>query len=1433
MFDKIIAFSVENKLIVALLTLVLVAAGIFSASRLSIDAVPDITNNQVQIVTSSPSLAAQEVEQFITHPIELKMANLPNTKEIRSISRYGLSIITLVFEEDYPLLDARQLVSEYLQTLTRDIPPQLGVPELMPITTGLGEVYQYTLAVDDAHRNAYSTMELRTIQDWMVKRMLNGIEGVIEVSSFGGHLKQYEIAIDPARLNAVDLTITDVFNAIEGSNENAGGSYIEKGPRAYYVRTEGLIRSVEDMEAIPLKNAKGIPLMVGDLATVKEGFAPRFGAMTKDGQGEAVGGVVMMLKGANAFQVVKNIEQRVESIQDALPEGISIEPYLVRSDLVSRVIKTVRNNLIEGGLIVIFVLVLFLGNWRAGIVVASVIPLSLLFAFSMMNLFGISANLMSLGAVDFGIVVDGSVIIVEAILHRFKNQFPGERLSRATFNEHLIKAAQSIRNSAAFGEIIILIVYLPILVLAGIEGKTFKPMAQTVAFAILGAFILSMTYVPMMSSLLLSRTIEHKKNFADRWVGALRSAYQPLLASTLQHKTGVLVGAVLLFVASMGLFSTLGSVFIPTLGEGDLAVQLTIPPGGNLQQSIATTQKVEATLLREFPEVKHVVSKIGTAEVPTDPMAMENSDIMIIMKPKSEWVSADNREEMSGKMKVALQHIPGAIFEFTQPIQLRFNELLTGSKSDLAVKIYGDDLNTLSQLGEQAEKLIRELPGAADVKAEQLSGLPQLMVRVNRSKLAQYATSVATVNEAITTAFSGKKVSTIYEGEQWFDFVVRLDEPVKIDPTVFDQLYVRNTNGVRIPLSQVASIEMDKGPMQISREETKRRITIGVNIRERDVTSLVADIDETLNRELQLPPGYTLDYGGDFENLQSAVDRLLIAVPIALALIFILLYFAFNSIVQATMIFTAIPLAAIGGIAALWLRDMPFSISAGIGFIALFGVAVLNGIVLIAEYNRLKKAGMQTLSERILKGSYNRLRPVLLTAMVAAFGFLPMAISTSDGAEVQQPLATVVIGGLVTSSLLTLLVLPCLYAWVEQLSLKWGKSSVAFVLLFTVGSVSTLNAQEPLELDSALQRASEQNFQVQLARMNVKQREALKSGSWQLGSTQVNWQRGQINTTAIDNNFSIVQNLGNPLADFARVNKAQAELNVANLELQLTAKQVTAAVKSAYIRYQVLKAQENALEQTLEQLNTLDRLALVQLEAGEINATEALLFQREKGTLELQLLEHQQLVKEALIQFNLLLNEPVNRFVPKAALNTHPNLTMSNLIQRENALPVQLEDATLAAMKANEKIAKAQFAPDFSAGYFNQELDRVAGFQGFMISMSIPLWFLPQRAEQRAHAAEWKKQRTKAEYTKTAVKGRIQIILDKIVLSNNRIAYFETTALPQAEQLEQQVEVLLNSGETSLPEVTESLREIHTIKMDYYAALFNLYQYQFELEIYI
>lgn len=1043
MLDRIIHYSIKNKLVIGLFTLALVVWGAYSVTQLPIDAVPDITNNQVQIITAAPSQSALDIERLVTFPVERTMATIPGIQEMRSFSRFGLSVVTIVFKDNIDVYWARQQVNERLTTATAQIPPGIGSPEMAPVTTGLGEIYQYLVRPEEGYEKKYDAMELRSIQDWIVRRQLLGTPGVADVASFGGYLKQYEISINPDKLRSYNLGLDDVFAALEKNNQNTGGAYIDKKPNAYFIRSEGLIESVEDIGKIVVSNTEGgIPILIRNIADVRFGHATRYGAMTYNAEGEVVGAIVLMLKGENSNAVVRDVKERIEQIKTTLPEGVTIDTFLDRSNLVGRAIRTVEKNLIEGALIVILILVLFLGNLRAGLIVASVIPLSMLFAISLMRVFGVSGNLMSLGAIDFGIIVDGAVIIVEATMHHLGLRKITGKLSQAEMDLEVYESASKIRTSAAFGEIIILIVYLPILALVGIEGKMFKPMAQTVSFAILGAFILSLTYIPMMSALFLSKNPVRKRNFSDKMMDYFHRKYTPVIKGALNYRFLVVLSAVILLAISIFIFSRMGGEFLPTLNEGDFAVETRVLTGSSLSYTVDAATKGAKVLLREFPdEVKEVVGKIGSSEIPTDPMPIEACDLMVILKPKDEWVKAKNPEELADKMSEALEVIPGVTFGFLQPIQMRFNELISGVRQDVAIKIFGENLDVLTDLSQRVGKVAGSVEGARDLYVEEVTGLPQIVIDINRDEVAKYGLDIESINQTINTAFAGQSAGIVFENERRYDLTVRLASESRQSIEDVSNLFITSPTGAQIPLKQLATVEFKIGPNQIQREDAKRRITVAFNVRGRDVASVVEEIQDKIASQMDFPAGYYVTYGGQFENLQQANARLSIAVPAALLLIFMLLFFTFHSMKQAMLIFTAIPMAAIGGVFALLLRGMPFSISAGVGFIALFGVAVLNGIVLIAEFNRLRKDGISDLTDVVLKGTQIRLRPVLMTAAVASFGFLPMALATSAGAEVQKPLATVVIGGLISSTILTLIVLPCLYIYVEKFGKRPTKTS--------------------------------------------------------------------------------------------------------------------------------------------------------------------------------------------------------------------------------------------------------------------------------------------------------------------------------------------------------------------------------------------------------
>jgi cobalt-zinc-cadmium resistance protein CzcA len=1476
MFDRLIHFSIHNKLIIGLLTLALVAWGGYSLSRLPIDALPDITSNQVVVYTVAPSLAAQEIERLVSFPVEQAMATIPGQVEVRSFSRFGLSVVTVVFEDQTDIYWARTQVSQRLQEAESQIPAGTGRPELAPLSTGLGEVYQYLVRAKPGFEKKYNATELRTIQDWIVRRQLLGTPGVADVSSFGGLLKQYEVALDPERLRSLGVTVNEVYQAVAANNQNAGGAYLDQNPTAAFIRTEGLATSPADIGNIVVRSTStGLPVLVRDVAEVRYGAAVRYGAMTLNDQGEVTGGLVLMLKGANAAEVIKDVQKRMATIRKTLPEGVSVEPFLDRSNLVDRAIHTVSKNLLEGALIVVFVLVLFLGNWRAGLVVASVIPLAMLFAVSMMRLFGVSGNLMSLGAIDFGLIVDGAVIIVEAIIHRLHGgqlQVPGNRLSTEQMNDETYHAASKIRSSAAFGEIIILIVYLPLLALAGIEGKMFRPMAETVAFAILGAFILSLTYVPMMSALALSRSTENKKTFSDRMMDFYTRLYHPLLKGALRHQAAVLLTAAGLLVGGFFLFRTLGGEFIPTLSEGDFAVEMRVLTGSSLSYTIEQAQKASGILKKQFPEVKEVVAKIGAGEIPTDPMPVEAADLMIILKDQKDWTSATNREELADKMAAALSVMPGVTFGFQQPIQMRFNELISGAKQDVVLKIYGEDLQQLADYAQQAGRLVRQVQGAADVYVEQVTGLPQIVVALDRNRLAQFGLNVADVNRTVQTAFAGETAGQVFEQERRFDLVLRLRQDLRKDINSVRRLFIAAPNGRQVPLEQVANVELREGPNQIQRDDAKRRISVAFNVRGRDVETVVKELQGKIDRQLKFAPGYYTTYGGQFENLRQATDRLSVAVPVALVLIFVLLFFTFRSFKQSVMIFTAIPLSAIGGIAALWLRGMPFSISAGVGFIALFGVAVLNGIVLIGYFNQLKAEGVTDLMERILRGTEVRLRPVLMTATVASLGFLPMALATSAGAEVQRPLATVVIGGLVSATLLTLLVLPVLYALSERVkaggppvesppetvptaSVKSLPVAPALLLLL-LGLPLLGRAQGPLTATQAVSQALQTNGTVLAGTRALEAQQAIRRTAYDFGRTTLTGSYGQYNSLNRDNQFTLTQSLALPgvyrsaagLAD-ARIAGQQAQLVQVQAELRRQVRLSYEQAVHARHRLRVLRGQDSLYSEFLRSANLRFKTG----EAARLEPATALV---QQGEVRTQLRAARTDFRVAQRQLQALLQVPAAVALADSVLRplallgaaqladtTAPALA-DTLLQRTNPQARVLAQQ-VAERRAETRVAQAAGLPEFTVGYFNQSIigyqrldaagtERYFGggsrFQGVQAGVAVPLWRRPQKA--RVQAARLQEQVAQAGYERyrTELAGQLDELLLRRTEQQQRLAYFESTALPQATVITRLSTIAYKAGETGYSEYLLNLERARRLRLDYLDALLQHNQTVIELE---
>ena len=1441
MLDKIISFSIKNKFIIGLMTLSLIVWGCWSASKLPIDALPDITNNQVQIITLCPTLAGQEVEQLVTYPIEQSIANLPDLEELRSISRFGLSVITVVFDDKVDIYFARQLINERLKEAESKIPKGIGTPELAPVSTGLGEVYQYIIHPEKGSEAKYTAMDLRTMQDWIVARQLYGTPGIAEINSFGGQLKQYEVAVNPDRLIAMGISIPEIFTALEKNNENTGGAYIDKKPNAYFIRGVGLISSFEDIKNIVVKTApNGIPILIKDVAEVRLGSAVRYGALTYNGQVDAVGGVVMMLKGANSAEVVNRVKEKMLTIQKSLPKDVVIEPYLDRTDLVGRAISTVKGNLIEGALIVIFVLVLFLGNLRAGLIVASAIPLSMLFALGMMNLFGVSANLMSLGAIDFGLIVDGAVIIVEATLHHLSMRKTAGRLTQTEMDDEVFVSASKIRSSAAFGEIIILIVYIPILTLVGIEGKMFGPMAQTVGFAILGALILSLTYIPMMCARFLSKNISHKVTISDKLMSFFLRIYAPLLEKLIRFKKTVVASTVGVFLISVFIFSRMGGEFIPTLQEGDFAFHCILSQGTSLSQSIETSMQA-SRLIKEFDEVKMIVGKTGAAEVPTDPMPPEATDMMIILNPQSEWKRDISYDELANEIEEKLENIPGVFFEKNQPIQMRFNELMTGIRQDVAVKIFGENMDTLLFYANKVNAVVQNVEGATEPSVERVAGLPQIVIKYNRSQIANYGLNIEDINHIVSTAFAGGGAGVVFENERKFDLVVRLDSTHRNNIEDVSHLYIPSANGTQIPLSQVADIKMELGPAQISRESGKRRIVIGFNVKGRDVSSVVTDIQKELGEKVKLPEGYYYTYGGTFENLQAASKRLMIAVPVALALIFMLLYFTFNSVKQATLIFTAIPMSAIGGVFALLMRDMPFSISAGIGFIALFGVAVLNGIVLIGTFNQLEKEGMTDIFERVKEGTKIRLRPVLMTAVVASLGFLPMALSHGAGAEVQKPLATVVIGGLITATFLTLFVLPLLYLlFYKAGKIRFGISKVVVVLIMAF-SYSTTNAQtapKAITVEDAISAALANNLSLQSQQLKVQSSNALKKSPFELPKTNLNFQLGQYNSINQDKAIQVSQNIPFPTYYSAKAGLYNAELKASEFLQQATSNEIKAQVQSYFYQLQYLQNSKRYLQGLDSLYDNFVNASALRYKTGETNMLEKATAETKRGQIAQLLKQNATELAMAYATLKSLMNTTEN-FVIAENPNFQP-ITLSNsfdtsLIANNPSVKFLYQQAVIA--EKTKKVETAALLPDFTIGYFNQSLigtqnidgnevyfDGSKRFQGINIGISVPLTFFSSSARIKSLKYTQQSLIKEADNNKLVLKTQMENAFQQYNQNLSQYNYYKSTALPNVEVIISTATVSYKSGDIGYIEYLQALQTATDVRLSYLQSVEQLNQ---------
>lgn len=1441
MIDKIIYFSIKNKFLVVLLLAVLIGGGIWAMSTINVDSTPDITNNQVQVITVSDNLSTADIEQFVTYPVELAMSNLPGVEDIRSVSRFGLSVVTIVFKDNMGTYLPRQLVQEKLEEVRSEIPEGFGTPEMGPITTGLGEIYQYTLVPRDTSK--YTPQQLRTMQDWIVKRQLSMIPGVVEVNSFGGSIKQYEVALNPDRLKAMGVTISEVYEALSRNNGNTGGAYIEKDHMASFIRGEGLVRTVDDIRNIVVKNNGGVPVLVGDVADdVRYGSQVRYGAFTQDGH-EAVGGMILMLKGANSDKVVTAVKERMASVQKSLPQDIEIKPFLDRSNLIERTTSTIARNLIEGALIVIFVLVLLLGSVRGGIITASVIPLSLLFAFILMRIFGVWANLMSLGAIDFGIIVDGAVIIVEGIVMGIEKRIRSHQkkaLSRSDMDKISYQAASTMMNSAFFGQLIILIVFTPILFLTGVSGKMFAPMAYTFSFAVLGAILLCLTYVPMISSLLmhpqtsssnvLTRLEKRLERLSNRIIEKIVGVYHPLLKWAIQRK-GVVLGAALgLFALAAVVFTRMGGEFIPELDEGDIAMQTFLRPGSSLSETIKREKEVEKLLLNSFPEIKTVCARIGVADIPTDPMGFDYTDSFIILeKDRSKWTSAKTKEELIEKIKAKLQTLPGLNFSFSQPVALRFNELLTGVREDVAVKLYGEDLDQLNSLGEQMVDIISKVPGAGDVALERTSGLPQITVRYDRARLAQYGLDIEKLNRYVSAAFAGSAAGVVFEGEKRFNLVIRLSDQYRKGIDNLKALYVDTPTGQQIPLSEVADISYQSGPMQISRDKASRRIYVGVNVRGRDVESVVADIQKALDRKLVLPLGYHLTYGGEFQNLQEAKGRLMIVLPIAMLLIFVLLYFALKSVKQSLMIYMAVPLATIGGILALALRGMSFSISAGVGFIVLFGVAVLNGLVLINRFNSLKKEGMTNLHRRIFVGTRERIRPILLTATAAMLGFLPMAVSGSAGAEVQRPLATVVIGGLFTATLLTLVVIPVLYGLEERMHRPSLKRLMPALLLLLLMAPGKGMAQERVTLRQAIERAEQYYPTVKGARLKVQREEQLMKGVNDPGATEFSVGGDEMGrgNDAIYNLLTVRQNF-NVLGAKTRTDNQRQRVVAAQAEAGLTQWQLRRRVSEAYSTAYIAQQRMEVRARIDSIYRRFEEASKVRYQARETSYLSYL-------TARKKAIEMQELLQQAKDDYQMSLvalsQLTGNQCEPAEApydLAGRTSYMSEDSINRLPAFQAAKEQVNLA--QSNIALEKTKRLPSFYVEGGAQRLGNRMGYWTVSAGVSIPLFRKSYQAREKAAQTDYALAQNQLEIlsretTAALAKSRLQESSTR-----RKVMFYRDVALPTAREQQRGASAAYRLGSTDYVGFIQTMGDAVQTELDYLSAYEGWLQAQIEME---
>ncbi|MBL7813593.1 MAG: CusA/CzcA family heavy metal efflux RND transporter [Saprospiraceae bacterium] len=1412
MIQNIIRFSLQNKVIVGALVIGLIGWGALSLKKLPLDAIPDVTSNQVNVVTIAPNLAPVEMEQFVTYPVEMALANIQGLTEIRSVSQFGLSLITLEFKEHTDLYWARAQINERLQTVKEDIPQGFGSPQMLPVTTGLGEVYQYSIQPKDKNDTSWTLIKLREVQDWIVKRQLLGTEGVAEVSSFGGHLKQYHVRVKPEMLKATGVTLQNVFTAIESSNANTGAAYIEKNNQSYFIRGIGLATSKADLENTFIKSNGGIPVSVRDVATIEEGSSIRFGALTNE-KTEIVGGIILMLKGENSRQVVLNVKEKLAKIEKNLPKGLEIKPFIDREALIERTIETVAKNLVEGGIIVIFVLLLLLGHFRAGLIIASVIPLAMLFTVACMVAFGVSGNLMSLGAIDFGLIVDGAVIIIENAIRRLSMKNAQEE----TMDKTIFTATKEIMQSAVFGSVIIMLVYVPLLLLEGIEGKMFKPMALTVIFALIGALILSLTYVPVMASLFLKKSTEHHATFADRLMNGMVRFYRPILIKALRFRKTVMVVSLSLLVVAFLIFQKMGGEFIPQLDEGDFVVQLTMMPGTSLTQMVEMSKSVGALVKKEFPnEILETTGKIGTSEVPTDPMSVEEMDMILTMNDRDKWQRCHSRTEFEEQLNAILEKIPGVTSSIQQPIAMRFNELMTGAKTDVIVKVLGPDLDKLAEVANDILKKIKNTAGVADPYVAKAEGMPQLFVTYKRDAMMRYGVSTDEVGRTLRMALAGEKAGVLYEESRRFDVIVKLQtlDNQKLDDV--GKLSVTTENGSQIPLSMLADIEIKTAPMAVNRENGERSVNVNLNIRGRDVATTVAEIQHIVDSKIVLPQGYRITYGGQFENLENARTRLLLVVPAALLMILLLLYLSFGTLKESLLIFTAIPFAAVGGVFALELRGMPFSISAGVGFIALFGVAVLNGMVLIGYFKQLHLEGRDNLNSRILRGAIDRFRPVIMTATVASLGFLPMALAAGAGAEVQKPLATVVIGGLITSTILTLGLLPVLYAIFMSQKSKPSLSKKVILFLLAVCCLPKMAMSQSISEQEAVNMALKNHPLMLKNQSQITHAKQMVGTAKMITPSEFSFETPQL--LMGPDNVTVWTVLGAQQSFLPKKVYNQNEktllqqAKVTESELAMSAHDITQQTRLLYQSCLFASEKVRYWREQDSIFKEFNRVAEVEFRVGKITPLE-------KTTAESFYKNIQQLLRGAELAEKNALDE-LKSFLKSPQISVNELFTKLNLDKVERSkLPVEQYYAEAEKLQM-EKLAQQKLAtaPSYSVGVsqyvFNRFIPPIV-----RVGVSVPLWKKGWQAAEKAAELETAVAQKEREVIDFQLNTSYQKAMNDYLLAAQNLEFYEKTGLSQAAEILRAVDKTRQLGSITTFDYLQSIRQAFDLKMAYLMAL--------------